>query len=135
MRRTFSPRISPDQTKRFFNICLSNNSTTEKSTIGVDNIEVCASTTVDTKEATVSGQFTIVPNPNQGTFTVVLSERASLGMKLRILDATGKYIQDFTTQLYTEQQTIQANHLPNGLYFLQVLSEGKVIGVNKFVKQ
>ena len=135
MRRTFSPRVSPDQTKRFFNICLSNNGTTDKSTVGIDNIEMCSSATVDTKEATVSGQFQIVPNPNQGTFTVVLSERALLGMKLRIIDPTGKYVQDFTTQLDNEEQTIQVNHLPNGLYFLQVLSEGKVVAVEKFVKQ
>jgi PKD repeat protein len=135
MRRTFSPRISPDQTKRFFNICLSNNSTTDKSTVGIDNIEVCSSTTVDTKEATVSGQFRIVPNPNQGTFTVVLSERATLGMKLRILNSIGQIVQDFTPKLGNEEQTIQAHHLPNGMYFLQVVLDGKVMGVEKFVKQ
>ena len=135
MRRTFSPRISPDQTKRFFNICLSNNTTTDKSTIGIDNIEMCASTTVDTKESTVSRQFQIVPNPNQGTFTVVLSERATLGMKLRILNSMGQIVQDFTPKVGSETQTIEAYHLPNGMYFLQVLSEGKLIGVEKFVKQ
>ena len=135
MRRTFSPRVSPDQTKRFFNICLSNNGTTDKSTVGVDNIEICSSTTVDTKEFTVSGQFQIVPNPNQGTFTVVLSEPATLGMKLRILNSMGQIVQDFSTKLDNQEQTIQAHHLPNGMYFLQVVLDGKVVGVEKFVKQ
>lgn len=135
MRRTFSPRVSPDQTKRFFNICLSNNTTTDKSTIGIDNIEMCSSTTVDTKEATVLRQFQIVPNPNQGTFTVVLSEGATLGTKLRILNSMGQFVRDFSTKLNNEEQTIQANDLPNGMYFLQVVLDGKVVGVEKFVKQ
>lgn len=33
------------------------------------------------------------------------------------------------------RQTVQASNLPNGLYFLQVLEEGKVLAVEKFVKQ
>ena len=32
-------------------------------------------------------------------------------------------------------QTVQVGDLPAGLYFLQVVSEGKVLAVEKFVKQ
>ena len=135
MRRVFSPRVNPDQTKRFLSISLMNNSLTDKSAVGIDNFEICSSATVNTKDVDALSSFKIVPNPNQGTFTVVLSEPASLGMKLRILDPTGKYVQDFTTQINNDEQTIQANHLPSGLYFLQVISDGKIIGVEKFVKQ
>jgi len=31
--------------------------------------------------------------------------------------------------------TVQAGLLPNGLYFLQVVADGKVLVVKKFVKQ
>ncbi|MCB9314639.1 MAG: M4 family metallopeptidase [Lewinellaceae bacterium] len=77
----------------------------------------------------------ILPNPNTGTFTVELPQPASPGMAFRITDITGRLTLDAKTETGAAKQTIQASNLPNGLYFLQVLEEGKVLAVEKFVKQ
>ena len=77
----------------------------------------------------------IFPNPNTGTFTVELPQPASPGTTFRIIDITGRLALETKTGAGSAQQTIQAGNLPNGLYFLQVLEEGKVLAVEKFVKQ
>ena len=77
----------------------------------------------------------ILPNPNPGTFTVEMSEAATPGIKFRILDLTGRLVQEQKTEPGSAQQTVRAGELPSGLYFLQVVSDGKVLAVEKFVKQ
>lgn len=79
--------------------------------------------------------ISIFPNPNSGTFTVELPVVATESMLLRVTDLLGKVVLSKKTELGKETQTIQTFGLPDGLYFLQVISEGKVIGVEKFVKQ
>jgi Secretion system C-terminal sorting domain len=79
--------------------------------------------------------FRIIPNPNQGIFTVELPIPATSNMVLRVTDLTGKLLQEKQTQVGKQTQTVQADYLPNGLYFLHVVSDGKVVGVEKFVKQ
>jgi hypothetical protein len=80
--------------------------------------------------------ISIVPNPNQGNFMVNLPKMPQMGTKLRVVNALGQLVQEFNTQLNSEQQTIQLPpNVTDGLYFLQVILEGKVIGVEKFVKQ
>ena len=64
-----------------------------------------------------------------------MTARATTGMRLRITDPTGRLLQDRPTEPGLAQQTIEANELPNGLYILQVLQDGKVLGVERFVKQ
>ena len=135
MRRTFSPRVSPDQTKRFLSISVVNNSTSEKSSIGIDNIEICASPTVGTEQVGTFGHFRIIPNPNTGTFTVELPTAATVGMRCRITDLTGRLLLEYPTETGNTSQTVKANTLSNGMYFLQIVSEGKVLAVEKFVKQ
>lgn len=77
----------------------------------------------------------LYPNPNPGLFTLELPIPATTGMRLRITDPTGRLLQDRPTEPGLAQQTIEANELPNGLYFLQVVQDGKVLGVERFVKQ
>jgi len=77
----------------------------------------------------------IYPNPNPGTFSVELPEAAKSGMRFRITDLAGRLVQEQATEQGGKQQTVQAGLLPNGLYFLQVVAEGKVLAVEKFVKQ
>lgn len=77
----------------------------------------------------------IFPNPNTGRFTVELPAPANLGMHFRITDLTGRVLQERHTETGSARQFVQAGSLPNGLYFLQVVSEGKVLAVGKFVKQ
>ena len=77
----------------------------------------------------------IFPNPNPGAFSVELPEAAEAGMYFRIVGITGQVLWEQHAQAGVALQTVQAGHLPGALYFLQVLSEGKVIATEKFVKQ
>ncbi|MFN0176036.1 MAG: T9SS type A sorting domain-containing protein [Saprospiraceae bacterium] len=77
----------------------------------------------------------IFPNPNPGTFTVEMPEPAKPGTKFRITDLAGRLVQEQKTEPGSTQQTVRAGALPSGMYFLQVVSEGRVLAVEKFVKQ
>jgi len=82
-----------------------------------------------------SFQMRISPNPNPGIFTIDLPSPATLGMAFRITDLTGRLVQEQKAEPGSALQTVRAGELPNGLYFLQVVSEGKVLAIEKFVKQ
>ncbi len=93
-----------------------------------------------TPVVSVSDQFRamlirIYPNPNTGTFTLELPEPAKLGTTFRITDLTGRLVLEQKTESGSAQQTVRAGALPAGLYFLQVVSDGKVLAIEKFVKQ
>lgn len=77
----------------------------------------------------------IFPNPNPGTFSVELPEPAQEGMRFRIVGLTGQALREQTIPAGGKLQTVQTGDLPGGLYFLQVVSEGKVVAMEKFVKQ
>ena len=77
----------------------------------------------------------IFPNPNSGTFRVELPAPARPGTAFRIVGLTGQQLREQATQAGATMQTVQAGDLPAGLYFLQVVAEGRVVAVEKFVKQ
>jgi hypothetical protein len=56
-------------------------------------------------------------------------------MRFRLMSPTGRIVGEQTLQAGNKQQTVQAKDLPGGIYFLQLLWEGKMIAVEKFVKQ
>ena len=96
---------------------------------------VCMTGYVPAKEPRIETSFRIYPNPNPGIFTVELPEAAAPGMMFRITDLAGRLVKEQETDAGSKQQTVQAVALPDGLYFLQVVSDGKVLAVEKFVKQ
>jgi len=108
--------------------------TSTRSGIQIDNF-CMDGVLVGTKDLPFSNSLRIFPNPNTGTFTVELPEAAKSGMRFRITDLAGRLVQEQATEQGSKQQTVQAGLLPNGLYFLQVVAEGKVLAVEKFVKQ
>lgn len=77
----------------------------------------------------------IQPNPNPGVFTVSFSEALSPGMGFQITGISGQVLQQQPVQAGSLKQTVQASDLPPGLYFLQLVSEGKMLAMEKFVKQ
>ena len=79
--------------------------------------------------------YSIYPNPNTGNFSLELPESAIPGMSFRIIDITGKEMSHQDAVPGNSVQTFLASELPAGLYFLQIISEEKLLGVEKFVKQ
>ncbi|MFN4079853.1 MAG: T9SS type A sorting domain-containing protein [Saprospiraceae bacterium] len=125
-----------DTSLHYFVICLQNDDSTH-SIVGVDNIEICSSKFTDTEEEMggLQSRMRIFPNPNTGHFTLELPAPAPSGTTIRITDPTGRLALEATAKVGSEQQQVQAGALPAGLYFVQVLHEGRVVGVSRFVKQ
>jgi hypothetical protein len=92
-------------------------------------------TLVSVKNPTERLSLSILPNPNPGSFSVELPEAAMPGMRFRVVSLTGQVLRELSTQPGSNTQTVHVDDLPAGLYFLQVVSEGKVLAEEKFVKQ
>jgi hypothetical protein len=70
-------------------------------------------------------QYSIVPNPNNGTFTI---EGA---------DATAIQIMDITGKLYNYSKsgnTIQISNAPSGMYWLQITDSNHNMSVQQIIK-
>jgi len=125
-----------DTSLHYLVICLQNDDPEHNSVVGIDNFEICSSP-VSAIPVVLQSRvpLRIYPNPNAGTFTVDLPDAATADMTLRIIDLTGRLMQVQQATAGSRQQIMEASLLPAGLYFLQVVSEGKVLAVEKFVKQ
>ncbi len=76
----------------------------------------------------------IYPNPNAGEFTVDLSELTVVGTSLRIIGLTGQLLSEQIIENSYPLQNVDASMLPEGMYIIQIMSEGRVTAVSKFVK-
>ncbi|HLF65376.1 MAG TPA: T9SS type A sorting domain-containing protein, partial [Saprospiraceae bacterium] len=98
--------------------------------------DVCVARTLVGVDDPLQGQsIRIYPNPNSGVFTVELSELATQGMSLRVIGLTGQVLLEKEIENNSSLQTVNASNLPEGMYILQIVSEGRVMRVGKFVKQ
>ena len=108
----------------------------EQFEISVDNFELCSLATTSSKEETPERvEFKVFPNPNTGDFNVELPFDATEKMKLRITDLTGRVLTEKQPTIGSASQYMELSNLTNGLYFIQVVQEGRIIGVERFVKQ
>ncbi|MBK6931519.1 MAG: T9SS type A sorting domain-containing protein [Saprospirales bacterium] len=131
-----SVSIAIDSSLHYLVICLQSADSARASIVGLDNFEFCTS-----KVSDISGLgkkkkvVRIFPNPNFGSFTVELPQAAGAGTQFRVIDLAGRLVSEQSAQTGTARQTVEAGALPAGLYFLQVVSEGKILATEKFVKQ
>jgi uncharacterized repeat protein (TIGR01451 family) len=79
--------------------------------------------------------FSVFPNPNAGLFAVELPTPATAQTFLKISDVSGKLLLESQAKIGSDRQTIHAEKLAPGLYFLQIVSEGKLLAVEKFVRE
>lgn len=89
---------------------------------------------VNVEDLWQSRAMRLYPNPNTGHFTLELPAPAPSGTTIRITDPTGRLAFEAAAKVGSERQQVQAGALPAGLYFVQVLQEGRVVGILRFVK-
>lgn len=77
----------------------------------------------------------IYPNPNSGEFYIEMRNPAKQGMTLRIISLTGQVLTDKIVDVGHTIQSIDASYMPEGMYFIQVVSDGRVLSIDKFVIQ
>ena len=85
-----------------------------------------------------SNQFTLVPNPSEGNFSVYVNTTNLSKLSLRIIDLTGRILQK-TEHLSglngKDHLEVRTENLRNGEYFLELIPEGKEPVVKRFVIQ
>lgn len=72
----------------------------------------------------VSGYLTIFPNPTSGVVYADLSDWQGEPVKVQVLDSRGQRVQQTALTAGTATQELQLpENLPNGMYFIEILSE------------
>ena len=66
---------------------------------------------------------------------IQLSDAAENNEVMRIVSFTGQVLLQKTIKYGLSADSFDASVLPSGMYFLQIVSKGQVMAVNKFVKQ
>ena len=89
-----------------------------------------------TKETALAVQpLKVFPNPAQGQLSVELPENTGQGAGLLIRNVAGRLLTRMDAEAVAGKKPIDIGWLPEGLYFLQLMSrEGQLIGNSKFVK-
>ncbi|MBK8557244.1 MAG: T9SS type A sorting domain-containing protein [Lewinellaceae bacterium] len=108
------------------------------SIVSVDNLCIEQSDSIFTgthNNGAENWSMRIVPNPNDGRFSVNLSQTAAPDWHFRILDLTGRLVQEERAAPGLLRQSIDTQQLPAGLYFLQLVSDGRLLATSRFVKQ
>jgi hypothetical protein len=78
-------------------------------------------------------EIRVVPNPNNGSFSIELPFVYPAQSLLRIIDLRGRLILEKEVINGSKQENIEAVSLPKGLYFIQIIAQSKNIAVEKFV--
>jgi len=102
--------------------------------IQIDNFCV-EGETVAVEEITHKQEVKVFPNPTIGVLRIEMPFLSYNDISLQITSLTGQQLHVQKAEPGIAVQTMDASLLPQGMYFLQILSKGQVIAVNKFVKQ
>lgn len=90
------------------------------------NVSTCTGIKLNSNDVT----FNIYPNPNQGRFIVNING-VNETIKIEIYNNIGKLVH---SEDILSTQTIYTN-IAVGIYYVKLVKEGRVLAVNKFVKQ
>ena len=82
-----------------------------------------------------NAEISLFPNPTTGELTLDFHEQPLTEADIQIFDAQGKLLfsEKIPAGAYTHTRPV--GHLPQGIYFVKILSGGSQVGVLKFVKQ
>ena len=99
----------------------------------IDNVSLVEQTTVGLKDLTVSYNFSVFPNPNNGAMQMDYDLGTDNNAIMNLFDVTGKLIRSY--KLDGNKGSLQLNEqsLHNGIYFYHITIEGKTIKTDKIV--
>jgi GH25 family lysozyme M1 (1,4-beta-N-acetylmuramidase) len=95
---------------------------TDKGTndVGIDNLSVVTGPT-GISAITANSDFTIYPNPNNGSFTLVTAESINEKTEIEIYNALGQQV--YSGDVYPGKTQINMNAKESGMYFYRIMSE------------
>jgi hypothetical protein len=107
-----------------------------KSVLDIDNICLRNVNFVPTKDLSAAAhQFFLYPNPTTGELTVEWPGLALQKGALQLVNSVGQAVRTLSVSDGATQQRTNVTDLPSGIYFIKVLTEGRLLKVLKFVKQ
>ncbi|MGZ4034601.1 MAG: T9SS type A sorting domain-containing protein, partial [Bacteroidia bacterium] len=77
-------------------------------------------------------QISVYPNPSNGSFNLFISEPIKNG-SVEVYNSLGELV--LNEKITNQQNAIDLKDQMNGLYFLKVMSDGKIVGMDKIIKQ
>lgn len=131
----YSVNVAANPDLPYLVICLQNDSETEWSTIGIDNLEICSSRDpiVSTKEFGRNA-LRLYPNPSTGELNIEWTGADLNDAAVHIVSLTGQTLRKITVPKGASKLTTSVADLASGIYFVKILSEGKQMQALKFVK-
>jgi hypothetical protein len=91
-------------------------------------------TIVAVNEPSKKDELHIYPNPTTGELTIELPSAAVDDMVMRVVSITGQVVMEQRAEVGFAKQTLETNGLPEGMYLLQIISDGRVFGLKRVVK-
>lgn len=99
---------------------------------GFDKFEI-VDAAVGLEEILSNSQFSVYPNPFSNELFVSVNNDEYKNIELRVLDITGKFLDNFLLSNNQEIFKIE-NDYDKGVYFVNIYSEGQLIKTQKVVK-
>jgi hypothetical protein len=101
-----------------------------------DPLAIYVENTVGLEENTVTASVFIYPNPNSGSFKMILRNQRSAPLKINVINALGKIIYSEIIEDFKANANIPVNilHCPPGMYFL-IIEDQTGLSVNKIIIQ
>ena len=90
---------------------------------GIANITVTVGACLGIDDLTAASKLTIIPNPNNGTFTLEINHAASRKTGISIINTQGKVL--YTKSIVVSQSMHRENldlNLSSGIYFIRIQS-------------
>lgn len=83
-------------------------------------------TALSVHELAADADFMIYPNPTYNSATIDLSAFENKAVNIELYDAMGRQVKSISN-IKTDKYTLERNNLPGGIYFMNVLVEGKIL--------
>ena len=77
--------------------------------------------------------LSIYPNPTMDYLTVATNDLPLKQAAIVLFDATGRLLK--TQSLTSSATKIDVNYLEQGIYYLQIINDGNIVGFRKFIKE
>lgn len=83
-------------------------------------------------EETNPNTISIYPNPNNGTFSISFSSQIKNAI-LEVYNCLGTLV--FKQENINQENSVELSNQANGLYFVKVMCENKIVGTGKIIKE
>lgn len=126
-----------DTSMHYLVICVQNEDSTRLSVIGLDNIELCTSSTFTQLEepASTASKYSLFPNPTTGELRLRAENILPKNAQLQVFDLLGRTIQKVMLPSGVKEYTFSLSDVPAGVYIVQIMEKGKSVWIGKVVKQ